>query len=187
MPRRKPKKIFRLKVTLDEVTPPVWRRVLVDADITLARLHRILQAAMGWTDSHLHCFEVGGRRFGMVDLEEDDDDLEDERRVKLSAVLSRKGATLIYTYDYGDSWDHLVLLEEIAEPDSRHCYPLCIAGARACPPEDCGGAGGYEELVRVLGSPSDEEYDSMITWLCGHFEPNSFDTNAVNRSFRFMR
>ena len=187
MPPSKPKKVYRLKVTLHEVQPPVWRRVLVPSDITLARLHRILQDVMGWTNSHLHCFEVAGRRFGMMGIEEDAPDLEDERRARLATVLPRKGAKLLYRYDYGDDWEHVITLEEIAVPDHRHTYPLCIGGARACPPEDCGGPGGYEELVRVLNTPGDEEHDSMITWLGGHFEPDSFDPNSVNHLFRFGR
>lgn len=180
----KPAKVYCLKVTLGETEPPIWRRVLVPADITLARLHRVLQDAMGWTNSHLHCFEVGDRRFGAVGVEEDHEDLRDERRVRLATVLPRKGATLVYRYDYGDDWEHVVVLEDVVEPDPRLAYPLCVGGARACPPEDCGGPLGYEELLRVLDTPDDEEHDSMLTWLGGYFEPESFDANMVNRLFR---
>jgi hypothetical protein len=123
----------------------------------------------------------------MVGIEEDTHDLKDERRVKLSSVLPIKGARLLYRYDYGDDWEHLVDLEELLEPDQRHQYPLCIGGARACPPEDCGGTSGYEELCRVLQSPKDEEHDSMLTWVGGYFDPASFDANAVNSAFRFGR
>jgi hypothetical protein len=183
----KAKKIFRLKVTLGDTTPPVWRRLLLPAETRLGQVHRVLQDAMGWTDSHLHCFETAFGRYGMAGVEEDTDDLKDERRVKLSTVLPTKGARLLYRYDYGDDWEHLVELEDILEPDRRHQYPLCTGGARACPPEDCGGTSGYEELVRVLKSPKDEEHDSMLTWLGGYYDPSSFDANAVNRAFRFGR
>lgn len=180
-------KIYRLKVTLQETTPAVWRSLLVPADVTLGKLHNVVQIAMGWTNSHLHCFEAWSGRYGMVGIEEDADDLKDERRMKLSAVLPTKGACLIYRYDYGDDWEHLVELEAIIEPDRRHAYPLCIGGARACPPEDCGGTSGYEELCRVLKSPKDEEHDSMLTWLGGYFDPAAFDANAVNKTFRYGR
>jgi hypothetical protein len=183
----KPDRIFRVKVTLQETTPPVWRRVLVPGTMTLGKFHDVLQQAMGWTDSHLHCFETWSGRYGMIGIEEDADDLKDERRAKLSSVLPNESARLTYRYDYGDSWKHLVELEEILERNPQWRYPLCIGGRRACPPEDCGGTSGYEELCRVLRSPRDEEHDSILTWLGGYFDPAGFDANAVNRTFRFGR
>jgi Plasmid pRiA4b ORF-3-like protein len=183
----KAKKIFRLKVTLQDTTPVVWRRLLVPADMTLAKFHDVLQDAMPWTNSHLHCFEAWSGRYGMVGIEEDADDLKDERRVKLSAVLPSEGACLLYRYDYGDDWEHLVGLEAILEHDRRHQYPLCVGGSRACPPEDCGGTSGYDELCRVLKSPKDEEHDTTLTWVGGYFDPAGFDANAVNRAFRYGR
>jgi len=107
--------------------------------MTLARLHDAFQDAMGWTNSHLHCFEIAGRRIGMVGIEEDSPELEDERRVRVTSVLPRKGVRLVYRYDYGDDWEHVVELEDVTSRDRRLSYPVCIAGARACPPEDCGG------------------------------------------------
>ena len=179
--------ILRLKVTLVEVDPAVWRRLLVPAGGTLAKLHRTLQDAMGWTNSHLHCFEVAGRRIGRVGVEEDSPELEDERRVKVWSVLPEKGAMLVYRYDYGDDWEHLVEVEEVTSPDRRHSYALCIAGARACPPEDCGGPFSYGEFLKALGNPEHEEHDQIVTWVGGHFDPESFDVNAVNRLLRGYR
>jgi hypothetical protein len=179
--------IFQIKVTLLETDPVVWRRLLVPASMTLAKFHGVLQTAMGWTNSHLHCFEIGDRRIGMINLEEDADDLEDERRVRLLSLIRRKEDSLIYQYDYGDSWKHLVDVEAVMHPDERCAYPLCIGGERACPPEDCGGTYGYENLLRVLKSPKDEEYDSMLMWLGGYFDPAGFDANAVNMAFRSHR
>jgi len=184
MARAKADQILQLKVTLAEVEPPVWRRLLVPADMTLTKLHDALQAAMGWTNSHLHCFEIAGRRIGMVGIEEDSPELEDERRVRVASVLPKKGAKLLYRYDYGDDWEHVIEVEDVNGPDRRRSYPLCIAGARACPPEDCGGPGGYEDLLGVLASPEHDEHDEMLTWVGGHFDPDSFDANAVNRLFR---
>jgi hypothetical protein len=182
--RSKVDQILQLKVTLAEVEPVVWRRLLVPAEMTLAKLHSALQPAMGWTNSHLHCFEVAGRRIGMVGVEEDSPELEDERRIRLASVLPGKGASLLYQYDYGDDWEHLVEVEDVTRPDRRLSYPLCIAGARACPPEDCGGPLGYQELVTALANPKHPEHDQVLTWLGGHFDPGSFDANAVNRMLR---
>jgi hypothetical protein len=123
----------------------------------------------------------------MVGIAEDADDLKDERRIKLAAALPEKDACLLYRYDYGDDWEHVVELEDIVEPDPSHHYPRCVGGARACPPEDCGGTSGYEELCRVIKSPKDEEHDSTLTWLGGYFDPAGFDANMVNRQFRFGR
>ncbi len=142
MARSKADRILQLKVTLAEVAPPVWHRLLVPADMSLAKLHDALQDAMGWTNSHLHCFEIEGRRIGMVGVEEDSPELEDERRVRVSGVLPKKGSKLVYRYDYGDDWEHVIEVEEVTARDRRLAYPLCIAGARACPPEDCGGQAG---------------------------------------------
>lgn len=142
---------------------------------------------MSWTNSHLHCFDFGDHRFGMVGIEEDAEDLEDERRTRVATLLQRKGDELVYRYDYGDDWEHLVLLESVMHPDDRLRYPLCVGGRRACPPEDCGGVNGYEELLRVLASPKDPEHDTMLAWVGGYFDPESFDPNAVNRALRFGR
>jgi hypothetical protein len=176
--------ILQLKVTLAEVEPPVWRRQLVPAHMTLAKLHDALQAAMGWTNSHLHCFEIARRRIGMVGIEEDSPELEDERRVRVASVLPKKGAKLLNRYDYGDDWEHVIEVEGVTGPDRRLGYPLCIAGARACPPEDCGGAGGYEDLLTALAKPKDARHDELLTWVGGHFDPEGFDANAVNRLLR---
>lgn len=184
MPRATANQIYRIKVTLTDVRPLVWRRLLVPAEMTLAQLHRVLQVAIGWTNSHLHCFEADGRCIGMVGVEEDHPELEDERRVRLASVLPKKGAKLVYRYDYGDDWEHVIEVEEVTRPDRRLSYPLCVGGARACPPEDCGGAGGYENLLAVLASSEHEEHDDLLTWIGGHFDPDGFDANAVNRLLR---
>lgn len=148
MVSRKVPDIYRLKVTLNDIAPPIWRRLLVPSGVSLGELHVVLQEAMGWTNSHLHCFELGDRRLGMVGVEEDAADLEDERRTRLSTLLRREGDQLVYRYDYGDDWEHTVVLESFAPLNERLVYPLCVGGARACPPEDCGGPGGYEDLHR---------------------------------------
>lgn len=184
MATRKQADVLQLKVTLDGVSPPVWRRLLVPGTITLGKLHDVLQVAMGWTNSHLHCFEFGDRRFGMSGVEEDAEDLEDERRARVATLLQRKGDELLCRYDYGDDWDHQVVLEAVVSIDRRLAYPLCIGGARACPPEDCGGPGGYEKLLRVLKSAKASGHDDAVTWVGGYFDPEGFDANAVNAALR---
>ncbi len=176
--------VLQLKVTLEGVSPPVWRRLLVPGTMTLGKLHGTFQAAMGWTNSHLHCFELGDRRFGMVGVEEDAEDLEDERRIRLATLLRRKGDELLYRYDYGDDWEHRVVLEAVVPVDRRFAYPLCAGGGRACPPEDCGGPGGYEELLRALVSSKNPGHDEAVTWVGGYFDPDGFDANSVNGVLR---
>ena len=184
MPTRNVGDVYQLKITLHEISPEIWRRVVVLPAITLGKLHRVIQEAMGWTNSHLHCFEYGDRRLGMVGVEEDAEDLEDERRTRVSTLLRRKGDEITYRYDYGDDWEHTVLLESVMPQDDRLPYPLCIGGSRACPPEDCGGPSRYEEMIRVLATPDDPEHDDLLRWVGGYFDPESFDANSVNRAFR---
>jgi hypothetical protein len=128
--------------------------------MTLAKLHRVLQDAMGWTNSHLHCFEIEGRRIGMVGVEEDSPELEDERRVRLASVLPKKART-VYRYDYGDDWEHVIEIEDVTAPDRRRSYRCARAGARVLP----GLRGvGYEELLTALPNPKHAEHDQMLTW-----------------------
>jgi Plasmid pRiA4b ORF-3-like protein len=178
--------IWQLKVTLRESNPPIWRRVLVPGSTTLRRLHLILQDVMGWTNSHLHLFEVGAVRYGDPDPEWEME-VRDESKTQLSQIAPAPKSELVYEYDMGDSWTHDIVVEEILVPDAAMLYPICLDGQRACPPEDCGGIGGYENLLVVLGNPEHEEYESTITWLGGRFDPEGFDVNAVNRSLSSRR
>lgn len=177
--------IYQIKVTLKNCRPPIWRRVLVPSDIRLPRLHRILQMAMGWTDSHLHMFTIRGEQFGVPD-EDFPDMVRNERNVRLDKLVGA-GGTFVYEYDFGDSWEHAIKVEKIlpALPDVR--IPLCLAGNRACPPEDCGGAWGYEHLLEVLRDPTHEEHDEMLTWLGDGFDLEAFDIDATNVELRTLR
>src|SRR5215211_3229694 len=171
--------IYTLKVELCDVRPPVWRRVEVAADVSLFDLHRILQAAMGWTDSHLHQFIHRGTYYGAPDHEFGMPTVS-ERRTRLSDLLVRPKDRLIYEYDLGDSWQHEVTLEKIGEPQPDFRYPRVIAGKRACPPEDVGGFPGYAEFVEAVGDPSHEEHASMLEWVGGQFDPAFFDLIQAN-------
>jgi hypothetical protein len=177
--------VAALSVTLLDTQPPIWRRVLVSANIRLDRLHDVIQAAMGWQDYHLHVFTKGTDRYGVPDR---DDDFElghrDERAVTLNALLSKEGDSMHYDYDFGDNWEHEITLDELltATPDSR--YPLCVAGERACPPEDCGGTGGYEQLIETLADPKHPDHEHMRGW-AGlsegvSFDPARFDLTEAN-------
>ncbi len=150
--------IYHLKVWLLGVKPPVWRRLEVVGGLTLAQLHEIIQVVMGWTDSHLHSVEAGNCSYGEPDPDWGSD-LQDERRVRLSQLKLTAGSRSRYTYDFGDDWQHDVLVEQIAVPNpAAIAYPQCSGGRRACPPEDCGGPWGYAELLEVLADPDHQEH-----------------------------
>ena len=189
MPRRaKPVTvpIYQLKVTLRGSKPPIWRRILVPSDIRLGKLHRVLQEVMGWTDSHLHQFIVGDDFYG-VPHPDYDLDIQSERTVPLSRVLLVPKDKIIYEYDFGDSWEHELLLEKVLPPDPETRYPICVTGKRACPPEDCGGVWGYAEFLQAIKSPDHEEHESMLEWIGDDFDPEAFDLAEVNRSLAAIR
>jgi hypothetical protein len=189
MPRQVPSAsvpIYQVKVTLRGSKPPIWRRILVASDTRLGKLHRILQVVMGWTDSHLHQFMVGHTAYGVPDPDFDLD-VRSERTVPLSRVLQAPKDKIIYEYDFGDSWEHELLLEKVLAPDPAIRYPICVTGKRACPPEDCGGIWGYAELLEALASPNHPEHASMRDWVGDDFEPEAFDLEAVNSMLRQIR
>jgi hypothetical protein len=180
---RAPQSIYQLKITLLGTKPPIWRRALVPSEFTLDKLHRVLQAVMGWEDSHLHEFRVGRQRFGIPDLEDDfmgGPRCIHERKVRLSEVLGRTGAKLDYTYDFGDSWEHTVTLEKILLPDADQRYPRCTAGKLRCPPEDCGGIGGFYNFLEAIDDPEHEQHDELLEWIGGTYDPEAFSLDAVN-------
>ncbi len=169
--------VFELRITLRHIDPPIWRALRVPADVPLSVLHEVLQTAFGWTNSHLHDFHVGDIRFGMSEVEDEQFSV-DERAAPLGAV-ARAGSKLAYEYDFGDSWEHDIVVERV---DSRGDGAiLCTGGARACPPEDCGGAYGYAHMLEVLANPRDEEHANMKQWVPRAFDSEKFDLAAVNR------
>lgn len=172
----------RVVVTLLDVEPPVWRELLVPGTFSLAKLHRVIQVAMGWQDAHLHLFEIDGVGYGQPDPEDDDLVDQDETGTTVAEVAGREA---IYTYDFGDSWDHV--LEIHAAPEGDAAAATCVNGARACPPEDSGGSDGYDYLLEALGDPSHEEHQMMLDWLGGPFDPERFDREAVNRKLAAIR
>ena len=174
--------VHQLKITLRGVSrPPVWRRVLVPADVTLGDLHEVIQQAMGWDDYHMHLFSMGGQEYGSPDPELGH---ASDKNVLLSQLLSGPGDRLRYTYDFGDDWEHDIVLEETRTAVPEETYPSCVAGKGACPPEDCGGAWGYAELKEILADPLHEGHQDMLEWLgldAGKdFDPKKFSVAEVN-------
>jgi hypothetical protein len=189
MSRETPTTVLRLKVTLRGVQPPVWRRIEVSSTAKLPDFAAMLEGVMGWHGAHLHMFETRDRRqFG-----EPDPDfafgppVEDETRYRVVDLLPDVGAKLRFDYDFGDGWEHDVVLEAIEPTTDGVDYPRCIGGKRACPPEDCGGPWGYAELLAALADPRHERHADITEWLGGKFEPDHFDTEEMTELMRLPR
>ncbi|MDL5157597.1 plasmid pRiA4b ORF-3 family protein [Actinomycetospora termitidis] len=159
-------RIHLVGLALNGVEPPVTRSLELAADTDLEDLHLVLQAAMGWSNSHLHEFEVGGVTYG----EPEGDEMEDEAGVRLSSLVE-VGGTLTYTYDYGDLWGHTLTVLALSEPEPGVTYPRLVSAAGACPPEDCGGPMGYADLLAALRDPDDASHDEVVDWLGADFDP----------------
>lgn len=171
---------YRIKVTLQGIEPPVWRRLELSAGSTLDELHDILQAAMGWEDAHMHLFIVGGREYGVTDPELGTT-IGDERGAVLSELV-HAGERFVYVYDFGDDWGHEIVVESDVSPRApAEKLPCCTAGARACPPEDCGGPPGYAMLLEALAHPDAPGNAERLAWLGEEFDPEAFDPESVNK------
>ena len=177
------KNVHRLKVTLRGTKPPIWRRLEVPADITLQRLHTVIQRGFGWQDSHLYVFETPAGRYGIPDAD-DELDIRSAAAKKLSAVADWPGDRIRYEYDFGDSWEHDVVVEAVLPAEPGVAYPRCTGGRRAGPPEDSGGVWGFADLLNVLASPRHEDHAALLSWLglesAAEFNPDAFDRDAVN-------
>lgn len=167
---------FELRVTLRHIKPTIWRGLRVPAELTLGQLHDVLQIAFGWEEEHMHEFLIGDMHFGMVDI--GDPSLIDENAASLDAVAI-EGAKFLYRYDFGDGWEHIIKAKRV-QGDGDQAI-VCTGGARACPPEDCGGPYGYANLLEVLADPKHEEYAEMKEWVGGGFDPEKFNIAAVNK------
>jgi hypothetical protein len=180
--------VYQVLVTLQRIAPPIWRRLLVPSDVRLGTRGRVLHCVFDWENYHLHQFVVGDTFYGVPNPEWGDDlPMIDERTVPLSRVLTKVGDTMVYEYDFGDGWRHELLLEAILPVDPDRTYPLCVAGARARPPEDVGGVWGYANFLESVGDPAHAEHDELLTWAGGAFDPESCDVNMINRQLRRMR
>lgn len=180
----KPQQIYRIKVTLLGTDPPIWRRLLVPAALTLEQLHDVLQTAMGWEDCHMHDFRIGQQRFGQPDPMErvfGGPRTANERTTRLFHVLDRAGIKAVYTYDFGDSWEHKIVVEKRMAPDPGDAYPVCLAGERLAPPEDSGGIPGFYNLLEAIRDPEHEQHEELLDWLGDGFDPEAFSVDEVNR------
>ena len=175
--------IYQLKVTLKYSKPPIWRRIEVPGNTRLDKLHDILQTTMGWWNAHLHQFIVGGTYYG----EPHPDygfDMRDERKVKLNQIAPGEKSKFVYEYDFGDSWEHVILVEKVLPPEKGVHYPRCIKGKRACPPEDVGGVWGYDDFVEAVKDPNHPEHEDMLEWWGDDFDPEAFDLEEVNEALQ---
>lgn len=175
-------------MTLADTEPPIWRRILVP-DGTLDDLHEWIQTSMGWTNSHLHHFEIGRKRYGdpsMLDDGFSDIQVIDSLATKLSHLFGkpRPPQRFTYEYDFGDGWLHELEYEGPCEAPRRKKLPLCLKGERACPPEDCGGVWGYYHLLEVLGDPTHEEYEDLTEWASDGIDPDKFSPTEATKAMR---
>ena len=178
--------LFKFKITRLDIKPAIWRRIQVP-DCTLDVLHLYIQAAFGWWNYHLHQFEIDGVRYGPPEPDGMDFGLEteDEGEAVLSALLpkTKRKARWIYEYDIGDGWRHEVLYEGFPPMEAKQKYPLCLEGARACPPEDCGGPWGYVDYLTAIADPEHEQHGEMLEWR-GPFDPETFDAKQATKEIR---
>ncbi|MEI6633896.1 MAG: plasmid pRiA4b ORF-3 family protein [Chlamydiota bacterium] len=176
-------KAIQFKVALRNIRPQIWRRVVLPDNFTLGQLHDVIQVTMGWQDYHMHAFRFGEVHYtSQQALEMGEMDMENEETVFLSRVVTRAKQKFVYEYDFGDSWEHEVMVEKMLPIDLQAKYPACLAGARACPPEDCGSFPGYYDILEALKAPKKtEEQKELLEWLVGGYDPERFDLDAVNR------
>jgi hypothetical protein len=185
-PQIAPPALYQFKVTMTDITPPIWRRLLVSNTASLRRLHLAIQIAGGWGNCHLHVFDIAGTRydprdpFGELHFHSD-------AHARLNALPLSPGSRFQYLYDFGDGWKHEVLLEEVRTAGEAPAFPVCLAGERAFPPEDSGGVPGYYRMLRILGQPEHPEYKETRAWVGQQYDPEFFDLGLVNERLRVRR
>ncbi len=178
--------VYQLKISLKYAKPPIWRRLLVPSSIELEALHGVIQAAFDWNDSHLHQF-VDGRTFYQPEADEFPGmRMVDSAGVRLSELLRKNKDKVVYEYDFGDSWEHEVLLEKVLPNDPNQSLPVCVNGKRACPPDDCGGIYGYYQMLETLADPDSDEAEELLEWIGGPMNPEAFDLDEVNARLRAL-
>jgi hypothetical protein len=171
--------IARIRISLCDIEPEIWRRVDVPLEASLKMLHDIIQRAMGWMDYHLWEFEIGDKRYGLPDREWPDDSLAAAKNIKLKALVDRGVRQFLYTYDMGDSWEHDITIETVQDGLTGVKYPRYVDGARRAPPEDVGGKPGFENFLEAIANPNDPEHQEATEWYIGcygnPFDPDTFD------------
>ncbi len=179
----KPTAIYQLKITLRDSKPPIWRRIQVQSNTTLPQLHQIIQITMGWWDCHLHQFIANGIFYG----ETDPDcglDIVSEQQVRLNKLINVPKSKFFYEYDFGDGWEHEIVLEKILEIEPETDYPICITGKRNCPPEDIGGVWGYGDFLSAIADKNHPSHDELLEWVGGSFDPEEFSLIKINQKLQ---
>lgn len=169
--------VLQIKITLCGIEPAIWRRLRVRSDITLEQLHDIVQIAMGWQNMHLHLFSLRGREYGRSGPKLGGS-IYNEREAVLGELVD-EGERILYVYDFGDDWNHELEIEAVRQVGPNERLPCCIGGARACPPEDCGGPPGYAHLLEALAEPENPEHAELLNWLGDDFNPEAFNADAA--------
>ena len=181
------KKTYQIQIALRRSKPKIWRRILIPSDLLMPDFHIIIQITMGWTNSHLHQF-IKNRTYyteRMDDLDFwDDADTVDYSKIKISDLLKKEKDKIIYEYDFGDSWEHDIILEKIEDNGAHQNIPTCLTGKNNCPPEDCGGIWGYSDLLEILKHPDHEQYEEYVEWLGEEYDPKYFDKNEINERLK---
>jgi len=175
-----PELTCQLKITIQEIRPPIWRRVRVPGRMSLEALHRVIQIVFGWTNSHLHEFDIGGEDFGNAEEFPRPGD-PGEHRVSIAGAVGMEIKRFLYTYDFGDDWRHEVVVEKVEPAGPGEDRAVCLGGKRHGPPEDCGGSWGYVEFLEAIHDPRHEQHGEMLEWIGGGFNPEAFDLAAVNK------
>lgn len=178
-PRTHQNTAYRLKITLIDSPVPIWRRVLVGTTVPLGLVHEVFQVVMGWWNCHLHDFAAHQRHFGDIGTADGDKTVEDENKFFLPELVKSPGEHFIYDYDFGDSWRHEVVVEEIIATEGR-VLAYCMGGKRACPPEDVGGVEGYKRFLDIIEDPFHHEHAEYLSWVGGSFDADAFDIRGVN-------
>ncbi len=183
--KKKYEKNYQFKITLKGIRPPIWRRIRVPETYTFWDLHVAIQDSMGWTDTHLHHFEILNpesdrkEEIGIPDEDEISGKILAGWKRKIASYFSSENDKAEYIYDYGDNWEHTIKLEKVLLREEGIKYPVCVDGARECPPEDCGGKWGYEEFLEAIMDPNHERHEELLNWVGGDFDPEYFDVEDI--------
>ncbi len=179
----KPTAIYQLKITLRDSKPPIWRRIQLKSNTTLPQLHQIIQLTMGWWNCHLHQFTANGISYGEADPDYGLD-LVNEQRVRIDKLVDTPKNKFIYEYDFGDGWEHQIVLEKILALEPEIKYPICITGKRNCPPEDVGGVWGYGDFLEAIEDKNHPSHAEFLEWVGGSFDPEEFNLAAINQKLK---
>jgi hypothetical protein len=176
------KEFYEMKISLNGIEPEIWRKFIIDSSTSLEEFHNIIQIVMGWENYHLYGFFIKGVEYMPADDDSDlEQEAEDTKGMKLNKFGFRKRDKIRYIYDYGDSWEHTIKIEKIYEPEKDLIAPICIDGARNCPPEDCGSICGYEDILKAINKPTTKAAEELLEWLGDDYDPEEFNIDEINK------